>query len=105
MTAPNYNVDPVGQHIFSRVQGYNTAATFPASGVFAVPANGIIVDGGTAAGGTVVQVFVDGTTLLDNGFRIRAAQNQTVFIPGIKINRIIISTITTASEGQVTLLF
>lgn len=102
MTTPNYNVDPVGEHVFSRVQGYNTVATFPASGVFAVPANGIVVDGGTATG-TVVQVFVDGLTLLDNGFRVRAAANQTVFIPGVKINRIIVDSVGTS--GAVTLLF
>lgn len=102
MTAPNYNVDPVGQHIFSKVQGYTSNGTYPTTGVFAVAANGIVVDGGSATG-TVVQVFVDGTTLVDNGFRVRAPANQTVFIPGVKIIRIIVDGVGT--NGSVALLF
>lgn len=95
MTAPNYNVDPVGQHVFSRCETYtSTGVKTPA-----VPANGIFI---YAFAATTVDIRVDAITA-DSEMRVTLAAGQNIFLPYIKIRQIDITAL--PAGGRVSLLW
>lgn len=97
MTAPNYSVDPVGQHILSRCDTVTvTGARTPA-----VPANGIVIYSGSGGTGNLtVLLRIDAldaastitVTLPINtmyqllGVKIRSADVQATSLTGFSVS-------------------
>jgi len=97
MSAPSYQVDPVGEHILHRAQTYPSADVAEPT----IRANGFTAYGGTGPGRSTVEVWLDDLTA--NSFIIVVDGDSSVFVRNIKIRKALLTS--PNSDSSLTLLW